>query len=233
MHANDAHGMSFPHRKYLHPVNTSLLADKSFGHLDALSQGEDRSITPLPLREEGRLYDSYLQHFNAPPLQGETQTLENSNSMHRWPWRGLGFASDLGTLGYLLKIKNLGPVFGVLGWAVSLPYYAYSVISKPNEREKKKEALFQVTANGIFPFLLLKMGIKLGEKLHKKVSPLPAAERSCLSYLKTAPSAWKLLVGLGVLAIGTPFVGDPLGKLLVGKFFPEKNPSEMNERLLV
>lgn len=122
--------------------------------------------------------------------------------VHRqWPWRALAFSSDFGILAHMID----KPKWGMFGWLVAVPYYLYGLAIQPNAEARKEEAIYQATANGILPFLHIKLGTVLGSKLGQKLSPR---------------LAWpfKLLGGVAALAALTPTVGDPIGEHLIETF---------------
>ena len=124
---------------------------------------------------------------------------------HQWPWRFLAFASDLGTVGYLIK----QPVLNRVGWLISVPYYAYGLWVQPNSQARKEEMLYQLTANGALPFVEAKIGVKLGTWLYRRLPrlkvaiPLPAAQ---------------FVSGLLALAVLTPMVGDPISQWMLNGY---------------
>jgi hypothetical protein len=129
---------------------------------------------------------------------------------HRqWPWRLFPFASDLGTVGCLLN----RPKLGILGWMIATPYYLYAFLKQPDARQRKDETLYQATANGIFPLIEAKIGVKLGEVLYHL-----ASKSSMLSVETVKQSHCKLLGGLLALITLTPTLGDPVSHQICRKY---------------
>jgi hypothetical protein len=131
----------------------------------------------------------------------------------QWPYRGFAFASDLGLVGYLLK----QPIMGTIGWLIALPYYAYALLQQKNPKDRKEEALFQATANGIFPFIEAKLGVTAGDWISKK--PPQNAKKYPSSVLPRLPRpVYKGIGGLLALLVLTPTLGDPLSHWLLNKY---------------
>jgi len=134
----------------------------------------------------------------------------DTQTQRQWPWRIFPFASDLGTVGCLLK----RPKLGLLGWAIAAPYYLVSILKQPNGQQRKNEALYQATANGVFPFLAAKTGAKFGEALYRL---LKAHSLNAVNVL-WKQNRLKLLGGLLGLVVLTPTVGDPISRQLCQKY---------------
>lgn len=122
----------------------------------------------------------------------------------QWPWRGFAFSSDLGTIGYLVKKPQLAG----LGWLTALPYYIFSIENRPKGSERKEEALYQATANGILPFAEAKIGTMAGELLHQRFAQTGKLTR---------PMS-KTLGGLTALLVLTPILGDPISRWLIKRY---------------
>lgn len=135
-------------------------------------------------------------------------TSKKENPAHRFPQRLFAFSSDLGLLSVFLKL----PVLAWIGWLIALPYYAYSLIRQPDKRSQKEEALYQVTANGIFPLVEAKLGVMAG----KKLSEFAKHPNSLLP--KASQPAYKAVCGIFALLILTPNVGDKLGNKIVSHY---------------
>jgi hypothetical protein len=135
--------------------------------------------------------------------------------LHQWPWRGLAFASDLGIIAHLLKQPKLAG----LGWLVAAPYYAVCIGARPNASQRKEEAVYQLSANGVFPFLCAKVGAKLGDGLGVRF--LKKIGGSARSF---SPLWGKGIGGLLGLAFLTPTVGDPLSQTLISTLKKVRHP---------
>lgn len=133
-----------------------------------------------------------------------------------WPWRGFGFASDLGTLGALMG----KPKIGVVGWLIALPYYAYSILSKPKGKARQEEALYQATANGIFPTAALTIGTRTGGALSQ------LTQKYSLNQSRPIPTnVYKAGMGLLSLAVLTKTLGDPLSQKMLDSFQKQEEMS--------
>lgn len=133
---------------------------------------------------------------------------------HRWPFRGLAFASDLGTVSYLVNQPRLGHI----GWLLSLPYYAVSILKAPSGNKRHEEILYQATANGLFPYAEAKLGMLAGEQVSHQVQSFLKKHAPASQLRKLAPSVYKLLGGLGALILLTPRLGDPLSHWLISQY---------------
>lgn len=141
----------------------------------------------------------------------DTDDQNDKQPCRQWPWRIFAFLSDLGTIGCLLQKRWMG----VLGWSLALPYYAYALIHQPDSKSRKEEALYQVTANGIFPFMAAKVGIILGDKAYQSIGKnwTKSSPHTFLSKL-THPMV-KGIGGLLALLVLTPTVNDPISHKIV------------------
>jgi hypothetical protein len=124
----------------------------------------------------------------------------------QWPWRIFAFLSDLGTIGVLIKKRWMG----ALGWSLAIPYYAYALIHQPDSKSRKEEALYQVTANGILPFMAAKAGITLGDKVYQQFGTKLANHYPHTFLSKLSHPMYKGIGGLLALLVLTPTVNDPL-----------------------
>lgn len=151
--------------------------------------------------------------YTALQVSGSQPGVSETPRYRQWPYRGFAFASDLGLVGYLIK----QPILGSIGWLIALPYYAYALLQHKDTRGKKEEALYQATANGIFPFIEAKLGVMAGDFAPSK---LPKSfKKSPTSILHRLPNpVYKGIGGLLALLILTPTLGDPLSHRLVGKY---------------
>ena|GEM_PF-4660547 len=129
----------------------------------------------------------------------------------QWPWRIFAFLSDLGTIGCLLKKRWMG----ALGWSLALPYYAYALIHQPDSKSRKEEALYQVTANGIFPFMAAKIGITLGDRTYQKIGKSVAKNYPHTFFTELTHPMYKGIGGLLALLALTPTLNDPLSHKIV------------------
>ena len=145
----------------------------------------------------------------SPTSNAESQQ-SSASAYHQWPWRALAFASDLGTIGCLIQKPRLG----LLGWALAAPYYLAAIFTRPTKAAKQDEFIYQVTANGVFPFLAAKIGVSLSKKIYLKLlshySKFPGVESK---YFKVTQA----LGGLLSLLILTPRVGDPMSAAFVNQ----------------
>ena len=139
---------------------------------------------------------------------------EQNFNPHQWPWRLIAFASDLGSIGYLLK----KPALGIIGGLIALPYYAYSIARKKTPTEKKDEFLYQATANGIFPLLEAKLGICLGRFINGFFK-----QANIKTLAKATPNTWKIAGGIISVTALTPTIGDPLARKLLNPFVNQPN----------
>jgi hypothetical protein len=174
-------------------------------------------ITPFILARAGissqvvlkSSFPSFTPTFQVEPGTDKLTAEPSDSIYHQWPYRGLAFASDLGTLGYLLQKPRLG----MLGWAIALPYYAAALFSRPTAAEKQDEALYQVSANGVFPFLAAKAGTCIGHWLATLVAKQLPLPKTCS--LNSRIKLCEALIGLFGLLAFTPRLGDPLSAWLV------------------
>jgi hypothetical protein len=145
-------------------------------------------------------------------LQGNPENLPTceSSKLHQWPWRGFAFASDLGTVGALLKQPGLG----VVGWLIALPYYAYALLSEQPGQKRKEEMLYQVTANGFFPLIEAKIGIVLGHLLEQKLKRVFPDKL----FTRFRQPVYRLGGGLLAVAALTPLAGDPVSRHLMNRY---------------
>ncbi len=139
-----------------------------------------------------------------------------SEQLHQWPWRGLAFASDLGTMAHLLKQPKLAG----LGWLVSAPYYAVCIGVQPSTNRRKEEAVYQLSANGIFPFLAAKVGATLGDAFGVRFLQKIGGTARTFS-----PLLSRGIGGLLGLAVLTPTVGDPLSQTLISTLKKVRHPA--------
>jgi hypothetical protein len=163
------------------------------------------TVSPL-LTTSSFAWKDYKPTAQAYRYQGFEQTLMESDKpvedkLHQWPWRGFAFASDLGILAQLLRKPKLAGV----GWLIALPYYGYSLVSKPSKEKRIEEAVYQLTANGLCPLIEVKLGIIVGKLVGVK-------------FPKIALPVWKGAGGLLALAVLTPAVGDPVSSQIVQKY---------------
>ena len=140
---------------------------------------------------------------------------EIENPKYRqWPWRAFAFCCDLGTVGYLAN----KPKLGLLGWALALPYYLYALIQASKGRQRHQEMLYQVTANGIFPFAEAKVGVIAGGLLYQRLIAPFITKYPHLYFSRLTLPASKIAGGLTALFTLTPKVGDPLSNWLSNKY---------------
>lgn len=131
--------------------------------------------------------------------------------LHRkWPWRILPFASDLGTIGYLMN----RPKLGLAGWVIATPYYLYAIMRRPNRKKRNEEVLYQSTANGIFPAIEAKLGVIAGGLLHDQLNPNLLQKYPGSALTRLSNTAYKLVGGILALVALTPSLGDPLSHWL-------------------
>lgn len=136
-------------------------------------------------------------------------------ALEQWPWRGFAFCSDLGTIGALVKQPKLAG----LGWLLATPYYLLSIFSQPKGQQRKEELMYQVTANGVFPFVEAKLGTVAGEMIFNKVKPLVSPSFNLLNMkIPLNASVAKALGGLASLLLLTPALGDPLSASITKTF---------------
>ena len=138
------------------------------------------------------------------PLQVDTP------AYRQWPWRGFAFCSDLGTVGYLLN----KPKFGILGWALALPYYLYALACQPTGQQRNQELLYQSTANGVLPFLEAKAGVAAGGML-----AIQAIKKNSMPVFGLLThSMIKVMGGIIALLALTPVLGDPISNWVVRQY---------------
>ncbi len=145
----------------------------------------------------------------------------------KWPWRGLAFCSDLGTIGYLIH----KPKLGALGWAIAAPYYLFALTQAPRGRARQEEALYQSTANGLFPLMEAKLGVVAGQVIHSTIqkcvstSPSKFAQSRLLSLLRSSTFA-KITGGVLAVTTLTTTVGDRLSNKIVQFFHTQFDSRE-------
>lgn len=122
-----------------------------------------------------------------------------SRRHNQWPWRGFAFLSDASILLGLMGIKGPAKQLGL----VSIPYYLYAIARPQSSESRLNEILYQLTANGLFPFLNVSFGMKMGPFL-QKIAPI---------FKKQALA--EMAGGLMGLLILTPLVGDPASHQLI------------------
>jgi hypothetical protein len=174
-------------------------------------------LTSKPTSWNRRLESNHLPNRSLchVPVAYTVNQPENSRLSHRkWPWRILAFSSDLGTVGYLVKLPQLG----LVGWLLALPYYVLAVARQPNVQSQKEELLYQSTANGLFPLIEAKLGILAADNLHKGFAP--RLTRQGISGLNSlaSRSVWKMLGSLIALATLTPTLGDRISHWLLKQY---------------
>src|SRR6478609_3470023 len=139
-------GLNFQQPNFFQYANTApLMAGLHYHH--QANQNPQSSATYSP---------------NSPSQADDDQN--DKQPCRQWPWRIFAFLSDLGTIGVLIKKRWMG----TLGWSLALPYYAYALIHQPDSKSRKEEVLYQLTANGILPFMAAKVGITLGDKAYQQ-----------------------------------------------------------------
>jgi hypothetical protein len=154
--------------------------------------------------------------FKPSKSEGSTVNL----TAHRWPWRLFAFLSDMGLVGHLVRQPKLAK----LGLGLSLPYYAYAIASQPDAHAQQEEVLYQATANGLFPYVEAKIGVKAGRMLYRElIATLPKKYARAL-IRRAAPSMLQSVMGFAALVALTPTVGDPLSRSIL-KFYREKRTS--------
>jgi hypothetical protein len=128
---------------------------------------------------------------------------------NQWPWRAFAFASDAGFIAYASGARR----WAHLAWILSLPYYAVALAQAPNAKALKREALFQVTANGVLPFVAAHVGV-----FWAKLS-WPSAKHALGRFknvsqrrVNTAKITWLAGVSSAILMGLTVSVNDPLIK---------------------
>ena len=144
----------------------------------------------------------------------EAQTASQKEDYRQWPWRGLAFASDLGTVGYLVKQHWLG----LIGWLLALPYYAYALWRQPDSKNRKEEAVYQATANGFLPFMAAKVGTMIGELAHRKITVFLAEKYPTSGLNKLTCPMYKVIGGLATLLVLTPSVDDPISNWIMSQY---------------
>jgi hypothetical protein len=153
--------------------------------------------------------DCTLRHQGQPLLDLKTKEI-----YHQWPIRGFAFASDLGTIAKLANIPKLG----IAGWIIAAPYYLASILGQDNKQKRQNELIYQVTANGLFPFVEAKAGVHFAGKLSQ--NPLFKSLLPKIATIK--PEYLQLFSGLLFVGLLTPLVGDPLSKRCLSWLSPAK-----------
>lgn len=161
------------------------------------------------------------------PLSCQTSADSLAKGFYRqWPWRLFAFASDLGTVGYLVN----KPALGLLGWMIALPYYGVSILRQPNRAERRDELLYQATANGLFPLVEAKAGAVAGEWLFNKTGAWVQKHSPISALTRLTSPVYKALGSLGAMLALTPLLGDPLGHWCLGQYRKLSNLSLSQDR---